>query len=57
MRKFLMILLFLVGVLNAKVLNSVALIVEKEPITNYDIEQTMKVLKVPREQALAVLIN
>ena len=57
MKKILMILLFFVAIVNAKVLNSVALVVEKEPITNYDIEQTMKLLKLPREQALAVLIN
>ncbi|MBS4240244.1 hypothetical protein [Campylobacter vulpis] len=57
MKKKLMILLFFVAILNARVLNSVALVVEKEPITHYDIEQTMKTLKLPREQALAVLIN
>lgn len=57
MKKKLMILLFLTVILNAKVLNSIVLVVEKEPITHYDIEQTMKALKLPREQALAVLIN
>lgn len=30
---------------------------DKEPITTYDIDQTMKVLKIDRNKALGVLIN
>lgn len=31
--------------------------VDKEPITTYDIEQTMKTLNIPKNQALGILIN
>lgn len=57
MMKFLLVLVFWVGFLEAAVLNSIAVVVEKEPITRYDLEQVMKISKLSREQALRVLIE
>ncbi len=37
--------------------DAIAVVVDKEPITTYDIDQTMKALKIDRNKALGVLIN
>jgi len=42
---------------NNKTINSIILSVDKEPITSYELDQTMKSLHVPKEQALEILIN
>ena len=42
---------------NSLTINAIAVVVDNEPITTYDIEQTMKNLKLNRTQALNVLIN
>lgn len=55
--KSLIMLIFSVAFLWAGVVNSIAVVVEKEPITRYDLEQTMKILNLSREQALMILIN
>ncbi|MCX2683187.1 hypothetical protein OQH60_04820 [Campylobacter sp. MIT 21-1685] len=38
-------------------INTIAVVVDKEPITTYDIEQTMKALQIDRAKALVLLIN
>ncbi|MCH5336982.1 MAG: hypothetical protein J1D99_06180, partial [Campylobacter sp.] len=57
MKKICIFLFFCLSLANAALTNSIVLIVEKEPITAYDISQTMKVLNISREQALNLLIN
>lgn len=42
---------------SANTINAIAVVVDKEPITTYDIDQTMKALKIDRNKALGVLIN
>ena len=57
MRKILLTFTFFINLISANTINSIALVVDKEPITTYDIEQTMKILKIDRNQALSMLIN
>ncbi len=57
MKKTWIFLIFYANFANAVLSNSIALVVDKEPITSYDIEQTMKILNTSREQALNVLID
>lgn len=57
MRKFFISFVFLANFLGATTINSIAVVVDKEAITTYDIEQTMKTLNVSRQQALGMLIN
>lgn len=57
MKKFWIFLFFCANLANATLTNSIAVVVNKEPITSYDIQQTMKILNLSREQALNVLIN
>lgn len=57
MKKICIFLFFCLSLANAALTNSIVLIVEKEPITAYDISQTMKVLNISREEALNLLIN
>lgn len=42
---------------NAQVVNAVAIIVNNEPITLYEIENTMKTLKIDKNKAVELLIN
>ncbi|AJC86751.1 peptidylprolyl isomerase [Campylobacter sp. RM16704] len=58
MRKFLISCCFVANILYAQSLGGIAMIVENQPITLYDIEQTMKELKTnDKQKAIAFLIN
>lgn len=57
MRKILVILCFLTSFVFGNLNNSIIVIVEKEPITQYDLDRTMKTLNISKDQALAILIN
>lgn len=57
MKKIWVFLFLCVSVASAAFTNYVVVVVDKEPITAYDIGQTMKVLNISREQALNLLIN
>ncbi|EAK9944390.1 putative chaperone (SurA domain) [Campylobacter lari] len=58
MRKFLISCCFATNILYAQTLGGVAMIVENQPITLYDIEQTMKELKTnDRQKAIAFLVD
>lgn len=57
MKKILLSFAFFASLASANTINAIAVVVDKEPITNYDIEQTMKALKIPKNQALGILIN
>lgn len=57
MKKILLTCVFLSNILYANVINAISIIVDKEPITLYEIEQTMKKLNIPRNQALIILVN
>ncbi|EAK0822981.1 peptidyl-prolyl cis-trans isomerase [Campylobacter lari] len=58
MRKFLISCYFAANILYAQTLGGVAMVVENQPITLYDIEQTMKELKTnDRQKAIAFLVD
>ncbi|EGK8087619.1 peptidyl-prolyl cis-trans isomerase [Campylobacter lari] len=58
MRKFLISCCFAANILYAQTLGGVAMIVENQPITLYDIEQTMKELKTDdKQKAIAFLVD
>ncbi|CAM4136477.1 peptidylprolyl isomerase [Campylobacter armoricus] len=58
MRKFLISCCFAANILYAQSLGGVAMIVENQPITLYDIEQTMKELKTnDKQKAIAFLVD
>ncbi|KAA6226101.1 hypothetical protein FMM58_02610 [Campylobacter sp. LR291e] len=56
MKKIVIILLFLSTCFSA-VINSVAIVVESEPITMYDIEHTKQNLGVSSQEAISLLVN
>ncbi|MEE6574748.1 hypothetical protein VWM83_06415, partial [Campylobacter coli] len=57
MKKILLSFVFFISLTHANTINAIAVVVDKEPITTYDIEQTMKTLNIPKNQALGILIN
>ncbi|AXP08249.1 hypothetical protein N4T57_02685 [Campylobacter hepaticus] len=57
MKKILSSFVFFASLASANTINAIAIVVDKEPITTYDIEQTIKTLKIDKNQALALLIN
>lgn len=57
MKKILLTCAFLSNILYANTINAISMIVDKEPITVYEIQQTMKKLNIPRNQALIILVN
>lgn len=57
MKKFLLTLLLGAGLSYASTLNGIALIVNEEPITVYDIEKTMQVNGISQEEAISYLID
>ncbi|EDP6895088.1 peptidylprolyl isomerase [Campylobacter lari] len=58
MRKFLISCCFAANILYAQTLGGVAMVVENQPITLYDIEQTMKELKTDdKQKAIAFLVD
>ncbi len=57
MKKILLSFAFFASLASANTINAIAVVVDKEPITTYDIDQTMKALKIDRNKALGVLIN
>ncbi len=57
MKKFLLTLLLGAGLTYASTLNGIALIVNEEPITVYDVEKTMQVNGVSQEEAISYLID
>ncbi|RBQ28776.1 peptidylprolyl isomerase [Aliarcobacter vitoriensis] len=57
MHKFLLSLVFSTGLIYASTINGIALTVNEEPITLYDIERTMVVNKIPKNEAVAYLID
>ncbi|EPP1573260.1 peptidylprolyl isomerase [Campylobacter lari] len=58
MRKFLISCCFTANILYAQTLGGVAMVVENQPITLYDIEQTMKELKTnDKQKAIAFLVD
>lgn len=58
MRKILIFLAICASFLKAESLvNAVAVVVDKEPITLYDISRTMNLQKISQDRALALLIN
>lgn len=57
MKKILITLFFLVHFSYANISNGLALVVDKEPITFYDISSTMKKLKIDKNKAIELLIN
>ncbi|OCX43578.1 hypothetical protein A7X81_01075 [Campylobacter ornithocola] len=58
MRKFLISCCFTANILYAQTIGGVAMVVESQPITLYDIEQTMKELKTnDKQKAIAFLVD
>lgn len=57
MKKILLSFAFFASLASANTINAIAVVVNKEPITTYDIDQTMKALKIDRNKALGILIN
>ena len=57
MKKILLNFTLFASLASANTINAVAVVVDKEAITNYDIEQRMKILNIPKNQALGMLIN
>ncbi|EOI6144527.1 hypothetical protein ACMU5N_000294 [Campylobacter coli] len=57
MKKILLSFAFFISLTHANTINAIAVVVDKEPITSYDIERTMKTLNIPKNQALGILIN
>ncbi len=57
MKKILLSFAFFASLASANTINAIAVVVDKEPITTYDIDQTMKALKIDKNKALGVLIN
>ncbi len=57
MNKILFILLLALSLLNAKIINGVAIVVNDIPITLYDIKSTMDKLNVPQNKAASILID
>lgn len=57
MKKILLSFAFFISLTHANTINAIAVVVDKEPITTYDIERTMKTLNIPKNQALGILIN
>ncbi len=46
MKKILLSFAFFASLASANTINAIAVVVDKEPITTYDIDQTMKALKI-----------
>ncbi|TKX32254.1 peptidylprolyl isomerase [Campylobacter aviculae] len=57
MKKILLTFCFFANLASANTIDAIAVVVDKEPITTYDIKQTMKILNVPKDKALEILIN
>jgi hypothetical protein len=57
MKKFLLTLLLGAGLTYASTLNGIAIIVNEEPITMYDVEKTMQVNGVSQQEAISYLID
>lgn len=57
MKKILLSFAFFTSLASANTINAIALVVDKEPITTYDLDQTMNELKIDRNKALGILIN
>lgn len=57
MKKILLSFAFFASLASANTINAIAVVVDKEPITTYDIQQTMKTLQVDKNKALNILIN
>ncbi|TKX30076.1 hypothetical protein CQA38_00080 [Campylobacter sp. MIT 12-5580] len=57
MKKICFFLCFLLSLNHAQEINSIAIIVNKEPITSFEINEAINELKVPRNQAISMLIN
>ncbi len=57
MRKSILLALLLLYPLYAKMIDAIAIIVNNEPITLYEIEQTKKSLGIPTQQAVQLLIR
>ena len=57
MRKILISLLLFLSVLNAGLVDAIAIIVNNEPITLYDIDEKMVDLNIKKEQAVGILIE
>ncbi|HEF3510968.1 TPA: peptidylprolyl isomerase SalC [Campylobacter jejuni] len=57
MKKILLSFAFFASLASANTINAIAIVVDKEPITTYDIDQTIKALKIDRNKALGILIN
>lgn len=57
MIKILINLFFIISLSNAKIVNNIAIIVNDEPVTTYDIEKTMNIANVNKKDAQNILIN
>ncbi|MBM0636596.1 hypothetical protein LNU06_06785 [Campylobacter sp. VicNov18] len=57
MKKILLSFAFFASLASANTINAIAVVVDKEPITTYDIQQTMKTLQVDKNKALKILID
>ena len=57
MKKILFAFLMTIGILNAEVVNGVALVVNNDPITLYDIDKKMEEAKVSKNDAVTILVD
>ena len=57
MRKILFVFLMTLGILNAGLVDGIALVVNDEPITLYDIDKKMQDAKVNKKDAVAILVD
>ncbi|TKX28686.1 peptidylprolyl isomerase [Campylobacter estrildidarum] len=57
MKKILLSFYFFANLASANTIDAIAVVVDKEPITTYDIKQTMKNLNISKDKALQILIN